>query len=88
MKQVKLNKMKKLIILLTTLSLLSCTKPKPIENYKGAIVYSKTIYVSLDRDYDAFYYTIKVGKDDSARFEEVRTMKFDFNKYDIGDTIR
>jgi len=69
--------MKKLLILATLILLGSCSKAVPIENYKESIVYEKYTFFG-------YYFSLKVKNE----FIEIRTLKYDYNKYNIGDTIK
>ena len=72
--------MKKLLLIIV-LCFYSC-KPEPIDNYKGAIIYNKrTAPINM-------IVTMKCKHKDGYYFWEIPVMKFDYDKYEIGDTIK
>ena len=65
------------------LFLTSCNPPEPIENHKGGIIYKKenpTIYMRFKVKYK--------DKDSKYNFKTVYVLEFDWNKYQVGDTIK
>ena len=72
--------MKKLL-LITVLGLYSCN-PEPIDNYKGAIIYDKR-NPPINR-----IITMKCKAKDGYYFWEIVVLKVDYDRYEIGDTIK
>ncbi len=71
------------ISLTITLVLVNSTKKIPIENYKHSIVYEKATHTS------EYSFILKYKDDDSVfKFKTVYIFKLDFDKYEIGDTIK
>jgi len=83
LKMLELNNNVKLIIYIVVASVLlsSCTKPKkPIENFKGGIIYDKHTYTAPTE------YSYDVRTKD--KFVKVFVYKLDHDLYKIGDTIK
>ena len=69
------------LLLITVLALYSC-RPEPIDNYKGAIIYDKR-NPPINR-----IITMKCKEKDGYYFWEIVVLKVDYDKYEIGDTIK
>ena len=83
--------MKYLLVIFSFFLLTSCIvnlSPRPVENYKGGIIYEKKSYE------DKYQFIIKMkGKKqdiqtDSFYYEYVYVLKADFERYNISDTMR
>ena len=68
-----------LSVILSSCGILETVKREPIEKYKGGIIYdNKTVY----RDYKTFTVRIK------NEFKKVHVYDLDYNRYNVGDTIK
>lgn len=74
------NILKLSFILLFIVSLWSCVQP--IDNYKGGIIYIKD-----NRDTPSVVIKLK-DKNDKYFFKKIYLIDFDFNRYNVGDTIK
>lgn len=62
--------------------LYSCN-PKPVENYKGGIVYEKN-FNGINKWFEIKY----INNHHKYAFKRVYVLDFDYNKYNLGDTIK
>lgn len=76
--------MKKLkgLLLVLMLLLVSCVE-EPVDNWKSAIVVDKFVN-AVGGKFQLKYYT----KDNEWKFAYIYVVKYDFDRYHIGDTIK
>lgn len=75
-----------LLIMTLTLAIPSCMNIEPIDNYKGSIVYEKYIN-GIGTNYR---FTIRCNDtiNNKYYFNNIIVMKLDYNRYNVGDTIK
>lgn len=73
--------MKKLLLL--TLVILLCGCQRPIDKYKGAIILEKKGVTAV-----GFKVAIQKGFGDEACTFDVFVYEYDYNRYNVGDTIK
>lgn len=75
--------MKKLIICLACIAILCASCEKPIDNYKGDIVIQEK---QLHHSYSVMLQ--HKTKSDKWRIVEVLVFEHDYNRFNVGDTIK
>lgn len=76
--------MKKYLFVSIILLFFSCSVVEPIDNYKNAVLYSKH-----EAMFERTFIILVIGEDSSkSEFKYVRLLKYDYDRYNIGDTIK
>lgn len=68
------------------LLVVSCSNPKSINNYKGAIIHN--IYKNNKHPFTQYYITIEIQKDGKFYIKDIEITQYCSSLYNIGDTIK
>lgn len=82
--------MKKLIIALLVLS--GCVPINSVKNFEGSVVVEKRIYKNQLGDPFSYVYvvreTVNNGRGPSYRIVSLEVVEYEYNLYNVGDTIK
>ena len=79
-----MKKIQKFVCFIIILSCLYSCNPEPIENYRGGIICEKK-----QNRFEYYQFKIKyINNQHKYAYKRVYVLDFDYNKYNLGDTIK